>query len=117
MECEKFTVTDFCGIFSSEDPKGTIIQISGRSSACIIVTLSGRLRFSFGSENFEADKRHAVFIPDGACYKNECFESAAIITFCLFGRHFICQPIVQAPSQRGAYPFQSIPTLDLNSVF
>lgn len=81
MSVEKLIISGFHSIFSSNDPKGRALFINQRFSACVIITLSGKIRFAFPDTVYFTDSEHAIFIPDGASYKNECIEDAKSLVF------------------------------------
>lgn len=81
MDFDRFTATEVCGIFRSADPKGRSITISSRRSACFIITISGKIRFTFAGGVYETTPEKALYIQENASYKNECIETADSLVF------------------------------------
>lgn len=77
----KLTVTDFESAFRTNDPKGRKTLFRNRYSACIIVTLKGRICFSFDGGYVVSDKYTPIFLPEGLTYTNECLETADSFVF------------------------------------
>ena len=78
---ERMIITDVADCFFAKDPRGHKIEMKGRRYACFIVTVKGRIRFTFSDRVLICDKEHPVFLPHGACYRNECLDSAESYVF------------------------------------
>lgn len=76
MELNSFVITKFINCFYARDPKGRRKEFENRRFACFIITLKGRICFSSGTHRIYSDTKHAVFLPKGLCYTNECLEDA-----------------------------------------
>ena len=61
------------------DQKGKSITFEKRFSDCFILTLRGRICFSFENDCLYADETHPVFLPCGLKYTNTCREDAESI--------------------------------------
>ena len=78
---EKIIITAVADCFFARDPRGHKIEMNQRRYACFIVTLKGKIRFTFRDRTLICDKQHPVFLPYGACYVNECLVSAESYVF------------------------------------
>ena len=78
---EKIIITAVADCFFARDPRGHKIEMNQRRYACFIVTLKGKIRFTFRDRTLICDKEHPVFLPYGACYVNECLVSAESYVF------------------------------------
>ena len=78
---ERMIITAVADCFFAKDPRGHKIEMKGRRYACFIVTVKGRIRFTFSDRVLICDKEHPVFLPYGACYRNECLDSAESYVF------------------------------------
>ena len=78
---EKLIITAVADCFFARDPRGHKIEINKRKYSCIIVTVKGKIRFTFSDRSLICDSEHPVFLPQGACYQNECLESAESFVF------------------------------------
>jgi len=76
---EEFLIKSFSDILYIKDPHGRLSVYPSRHSACFILTLSGRIRFSFEREVIETTPTQGIFIPKGANYVNNCLEDAESI--------------------------------------
>ena len=81
MKSENFIITDFNNIFTANNSKGKTIDIKERYCSSFIITLSGKIRFTYAKGCIVADSDHPVFIPEGLAYKNECLEDAKSLLF------------------------------------
>ncbi len=61
------------------DEKGHNVTFEGRHENGFIITLSGRIKFTFDDKVIYTDSTHGVFIPKGMGYNNECLETAESI--------------------------------------
>jgi AraC-like DNA-binding protein len=68
-----------------------------RHCAVVIVTRSGRIRFTQGERSFVSDSTHPVFIPEGASYVNECIEDAESLMFSFLTVHSYDEITVLSP--------------------
>ncbi len=71
--------TRFVNCFYARDPKGRKKEFTDRRFACFILTLSGKICFTTGGKSYYTDAGHAVFLPQGLSYTNECLEDAKSI--------------------------------------
>jgi len=93
---EKPIITAVMDCFFAKDPRGHKIEINQRRYACFIVTRKGRIRFTFRDGVLICDKDHPIFLPYGACYRNECLDSAEsyVFNFLTKDQH---QPMLLSP--------------------
>lgn len=82
-----FRVQSFENILYINDKKGNTLTFENRHSSCFIITLKGKIRFTFEDVVIVSDESGGIFIPEGIGYKNECLEDAQsiVINFSLFG--------------------------------
>lgn len=78
---ENFIITDFLGCFYARDKKGRKIEFESRRAACFILTMHGKIAFSSGKTVVFSDPEHAVFLPEGLRYTNECLADAESVVF------------------------------------
>ena len=78
---EKMIITAVADCFYARDSRGHKIEMNQRRHACFIVTIKGKIRFTFSDHVLICDKEHPVFLPYGACYRNECINSAESYVF------------------------------------
>lgn len=78
---EKVVITAVADCFFTKDPRGHKIEIEQRRYACFIVTIKGKIRFTFRDSVLICDKDHPVFLPQNVWYRNECLESAESYVF------------------------------------
>lgn len=81
MSPENFIITEFINCFYAKDPTGRKKEFIDRRYGCFIITLKGRIRFTSNGTKIYSDKDHAVFLPRGLSYTNECLENAESIVF------------------------------------
>jgi AraC-like DNA-binding protein len=74
-----FLISRFNDILYIKDSRGRLSHYPSRHSACFILTLSGRIRFSFADAVIETSPTQGIFIPKGANYINNCLEDAESI--------------------------------------
>lgn len=74
-------ITAVADCFLAKDPRGHKIEIKQRKYACFIVTVKGKIRFTFQERTLICDRENPVFLPQGACYRNECLETAESYVF------------------------------------
>lgn len=63
-----------------KDKKGRVLSFRARHASCFIITLKGRLRFTFADGVIVTDRNQGIFIPEGTAYTNECLEEAESIS-------------------------------------
>jgi hypothetical protein len=73
-------IKQFRNISYIKDKKGRILTFQSRYASCFIITLKGRLKFTFDDKTVITDCNQGVFIPEGTAYTNECLESAESIS-------------------------------------
>ena len=73
-------INRFGNISYTKDKKGRILTFQSRYASCFIITLKGRLKFTFDDKTVITDCNQGVFIPEGTAYTNECLESAESIS-------------------------------------
>ena len=73
-------IKQFRNISYVKDKKGRILTFQSRYASCFIITLKGRLKFTFDDKTVITDCNQGVFIPEGTAYTNECLESAESIS-------------------------------------
>ena len=78
---DKFAITEFCGALISCDKKGRKVNFVERKTACFIITISGKIKFSSETGIVVSDEDNAVFLPRGLNYTNECLQSAKSYVF------------------------------------
>ncbi len=79
MDFNDFAITKFVSCFYAIDKKGRKKEFVNRRFACFIITLKGRISFTSGEMRVFSDSNHAVFLPQGLDYVNECLEDAESI--------------------------------------
>lgn len=77
-------IEKFKNISYVKDQKGRVLTFESRHAACFIMTLKGRLRFTFPRLTVVTEPGRGVFIPQGIGYTNECLESAESISVNFF---------------------------------
>lgn len=88
-----FRIQNFENIIYINDKKGNTVTFESRHASCFIITLTGKIRFTFEDAVIESDESGGIFIPEGIAYKNECLEQAQsiVINFSLFGSSAPCK--------------------------
>ena len=81
MQTDNFIIDEFRGVMRVHDPHGRYLAMKMRHCAVIIITLSGRIRFTQNKRIYVCDSTHPIFIPEGASYINECEEEANSLMF------------------------------------
>ena len=79
MNSKIIQINKFRSVSYVKDKKGRILSFQSRYASCFIITLKGKLRFTFKDQTIFADCNQGVFIPEGIAYTNECLESAESI--------------------------------------
>ena len=77
----EFVISEYVSAFVANDSAGRRRRFITRPSSALIVTTSGRIRFSFDGGDVVSDSSHAVILPEGLTYYNECLESAESYVF------------------------------------
>lgn len=72
-------IIQFKSILQAKDKKGHAITMRARYANCFIITLKGKIRFSFDGFSIITSDKQGIFIPKGIAYKNECLEDAESI--------------------------------------
>ena len=73
---EHFVITEFCSLFIAQDPAGRKLRLENRKSSCFIITVKGKIRFTYDSGSLIAQAGAPIFLPKGLSYLNECLETA-----------------------------------------
>ena len=60
---EKFVITKSAYAYISYDLKGLTREFDNRRYACFIITVKGKIRFSFDGEEIISDASSPVFLP------------------------------------------------------
>lgn len=81
MQADSFIIDEFRGVMRVHDPRGRYLLMKSRHCAVIIITLSGKIRFTQNGRIYVSDSTHPIFIPEGASYVNECEEEADSLMF------------------------------------
>lgn len=92
-----FVITRFISLFKAYDPKGRKRLFENRKFACFIITLKGRIRFSYDGGEVIASAGHPVFLPKDLTYVNECLETAESLVFNFYTLHSYQHPLQLAP--------------------
>lgn len=80
MKQDPIQIEKFRNISYVKDRKGRVLSFQSRYASCFIITLKGRLRFTFKDQTIITDSTHGIFIPEGSAYINECLEAAESIS-------------------------------------
>ncbi|MEE1280343.1 MAG: AraC family transcriptional regulator [Oscillospiraceae bacterium] len=80
MNNNNIRIEQFKNISYVKDKKGRILTFHSRYASCFIITLKGRLKFTFDDKIIITDHTQGLFIPEGMAYINECLEDAASIS-------------------------------------
>lgn len=78
---QKFLIERYVSVFRITDRVGKVVRIENRYASCFIVTLRGRIRFSFSDAIMDTCPGRGIWIPGGAAYENRCLEEADSIVF------------------------------------
>lgn len=78
---ETLVITKMVNLHFAKDPKGKKIKFDSRTCAGFIITVSGKIRFSYEGGELLAEKGSPVFLPGGLAYTNECLEAAESYVF------------------------------------
>ncbi len=79
MALDNMIFTRYVNCFYARDPKRRKKEFIDRRFACFILTLSGKICFTADGKSYITDAEHAVFLPQGLCYTNECYADAESI--------------------------------------
>lgn len=89
MELRKLILTESLGVMRIHDRQNRRLEMRGRYASALIIPLSGQLRFTQDGCAVLCDPSHPIFVPEGACYLNECLQEADSL---LFGFHALNTP-------------------------
>lgn len=89
---DKFIITDFVSLFIAHNARDKVIKFTDRESTALIITVRGRIRFSFEGGEVVSDSEHAVLLPEGLNYLNECLADAESYVF-NFHTNAPCEPM------------------------
>ncbi len=78
---KNFVITKLNSLFIAHDPAGRKLKFVKRQSACFIITIKGKIRFTYDGGSLIAQAGAPVFLPKGLSYLNECIESAESYVF------------------------------------
>ena len=78
---DKFVITDFVSLFIAHNARDKVMRFIDRESTALIITVRGRIRFSFDCGEVVSDPEHAVLLPEGLSYLNECLDDAESYVF------------------------------------
>ncbi|MBQ7387727.1 MAG: helix-turn-helix transcriptional regulator [Clostridia bacterium] len=81
MSQGNFVITDFVSLFVAHDRVGVKRVFEKRYATAFIITKKGAVRFSFDGGEVVSDASHAVMIPEGLTYTNECLSDAESYVF------------------------------------
>lgn len=80
-EVDAFVITSVLNLSFVKDPKGRKVRFDNRICAGFIITVSGKIRFSYEGGELFAEKGKPIFLPKGLAYTNECLETAESYVF------------------------------------
>ena len=88
-----FIISEFTNMVKVRDPNGHRLTVKSRYASCFIITYKGAVQFTFENKTLIADPTHAIFIPKGATYANECLKDAEslVVNFETVNPHEPCQ--------------------------
>ena len=72
-------IEQFQNVLYIHDKKGRVVHFTDRYASCFILTLKGKIKFTFADISITTDSNQGIFIPQGADYRNECLEEAESI--------------------------------------
>jgi len=78
---DNLVITKFRSLFKAQDPAGRRVEFASRKYACFIITVKGKIRFSYNGGHLISEDSSPVFLPMGLTYVNECLESAESYVF------------------------------------
>ena len=84
MDSQGLRIREFKSISNVKDKKGRVLVFRSRYASCFIITLRGKIRFTFDDQTIITDRSQGIFIPEGAAYTNECLEDAQSISVNFF---------------------------------
>lgn len=107
---ENFIITDFVNCFYARDKKGRKIEFQSRRAACFILTMQGKIAFTAGKTTVFADPQHAVFLPEGLCYTNECLADAESVVFNFYTKTPSSEPraLTALPAVRAKEAYKAV---------
>lgn len=80
MHVQSLRIREFKNISDIQDKKGRVLTFQSRFASCFIITLKGRIQFTFADRVIVTDSSQGIFIPEGTAYTNECLEDARSIS-------------------------------------
>ncbi len=80
MSRKGIRIEKFRNISYIKDKKGRVLSVKSRYASCFIITLKGRIQFTFDDKIIITDCNQGIFIPEGTAYTNECLESTESIS-------------------------------------
>ena len=78
---EAFVITSVVNLHFVKDLKGRRVRFDRRACAGFIITVSGKIRFSYEGGALFSERGKPVFLPRGLAYTNECLETAESYVF------------------------------------
>lgn len=78
---ENFVIAEVCNPVYIEDHAGKRITFKSRLYSGFIITVEGKIQFSFNGTTIVSDENTAVFLPKGLAYTNKCIENARSYVF------------------------------------
>ena len=94
---ESFVITKFNSLFISRDREGRKAKYIDRKYSCFIITLKGKIRFSYEGGELVAEAGRPVFLPRGLTYFNECLETAESYGFNFQTLNSYTKPLFLSP--------------------
>ena len=92
MNGQSIRIERFRNISYVKDQKGRVLHFRSRYASCFIITLKGKLKFTFDGLTVITDSTRGVFIPEGTAYTNECLEEAESISVNFYLSHSVPSP-------------------------
>ena len=78
---KNFVITEFNNLYIANDPTGRKSKFLNRQFSCFIITIKGKIRFTYEGGCLISQQGAPVFLPKGLTYLNECLESAESYVF------------------------------------
>lgn len=94
---EYFVITKVNSPFIANDPAGRKTRFVNRQSSCFIITIKGKIRFSYDGGSLIAQAGTPIFLPKGLSYLNECLETAESYVFNFQVLEQTCLPMQLSP--------------------
>lgn len=89
VELRELILTESLGVMRIHDRQNRRLEMRDRYASALIIPLRGQLRFTQNGCAVLCDPSHPLFVPEGACYLNECLQEADSL---LFGFHALNAP-------------------------